>query len=32
MTFVGVWAGWGTMDMIKAKFAKKGLTNEEIYS
>ncbi len=32
MSFVGVWAGWGTMDMIKAKFSKKGLDNEEQYA
>jgi len=32
MSFVGVWAGWGAVAMTKAKFAKKGLDNEEQYS
>jgi hypothetical protein len=32
MSFVGVWASWGGVAMAKAKFAKKGLDNEEQYS
>lgn len=31
MSFVGVWASWGGIAMIKAKFAKEGLDNEEQY-
>lgn len=31
MSFVGVWATWGAIAMVKAKFAKKGLENEEQY-
>ena len=32
MSFVGVWAGWGGIAMAQAKFAKKGLDNEEQYN
>ncbi|MCT4581922.1 MAG: hypothetical protein N4A35_10925 [Flavobacteriales bacterium] len=31
MSFVGVWASWGGIAMAKAKFAKKGLDDEEQY-
>ena len=28
MSFVGLWANWGAIEMAKAKFAKKGFDEE----
>ncbi len=32
MSFVGAWATWGAIAMVKAKFSKKGLDNEGQYN